>query len=280
MEAIYQRIAAQQLSFSKNLLKITSHLYEDPKMFAMQSAAEAGKRMGVSETTVIRFCQKLGYAGYRELQEEIRHELFRKSTLAEFVEPVADDAQRASVKALMAKDINNVQRVLEHLSEDKLAAVVSRLSACDRVLVAGVRSSHALASWFAYALDLVMGKTRLYQPTVDDVLLRVGELTPKSVVVAFSFHRYAADTIHLAKLAKKQGVFVVALTDTPAAPIAAYADMILPIHLQTTSTLDAAPVVMSLAKSIVSAVSLENKEEFQQRVTNFEQLDGNDFFGG
>jgi DNA-binding MurR/RpiR family transcriptional regulator len=180
----------------------------------------------------------------------------------------------------MAKEAKTIQQVAARLPEDKLETIVHRLSDCDRALIAGVRSSHALASWFAFALDLVMGKTRLYQPTVDDVLLRVGELTARSVVVAFSFHRYAADTIHLAKLAKKQEAFVIAITDTPAAPIAVHADVIVPIHLQTVSTLDAATVVMSLAKGIISAVSQQNTEQFQQRVSHFEQIDGKDFFGG
>lgn len=280
MEAIYQRISEQQHAFSKNLLKITSYLYENPKMFAMHSAAEAGRIIGVSETTVIRFCQKLGYTGYRGLQEEVRHALFERSTLSDFVEPVAEEGQETLVKTLMTKDIKYIQQAIDRLPEEKLQAAVSRLSASDRVLVAGSRSSHALASWFAFALDLVIGNTKLYQPAVDDVLLRVSELTKQSVVVAFSFHRYAADTIHLAKLAKKQGAFVITLTDTPAAPIAAYTDITLPIHLSPVSTLDAAPVVMSLAKGIVTAVSLGNTERFQERVARFEQMDGSDFFGG
>lgn len=78
MEAIYQRIAEKQQTFSKNLLKITSYIYENPKMFAMMSASEAGKIMDVSETTVIRFCQKLGYSGYRQLQEEVRQSMLEK----------------------------------------------------------------------------------------------------------------------------------------------------------------------------------------------------------
>lgn len=276
VEAIYQRIAEKQQTFSKNLLKITSYLYDEPKMFAMMSASEAGKIMDVSETTVIRFCQKLGYSGYRQLQEEVRESMLEKSSLSDFGK---QETETESIKDLMEEDAQTIRQAMSRLLEESLATAVSRLAACDRTLVAGLRTSHALASWFAFALDLIMGRTRLYQPTVDDVLLRVGELTEKSVVVVFSFHRYAADTVNLAKLAEKQGAFIIAITDSPAAPVSGYADLVLPIHLNSVSTLDVAPVAMSLAKNIVSAISQKNIEEFQQRVARFDEMASNDFFG-
>ncbi|WP_010531821.1 MurR/RpiR family transcriptional regulator [Lentibacillus jeotgali] len=281
MEGIYQKISSKQHAFSKQLLKIASYLYDDPKLFAMHSAEEAGKIVGVSETTVIRFCQKLGYSGYRSLQADIQHQLFERSTLTEFIGEKSETyggQSFDSIKGLMANDLQAIQQTKERLSEEKLETAVAKLASCDQALVAGVRSSHALASWFAFALDLIMGKTRVYQPNVDDVLLRISALTTKSVVVAFSFHRYAKDTIHIAKLAKQQGAFVIAFTDSPAAPITKYASLTIPVQLQGKSTLDMAPTVMSITNSIVSAISLENAEAFQERAARFDAIDGQDFF--
>lgn len=280
MESIYQKIAANQHTFSNNLLKITSYLYDDPKIFAMNSAAEAGKLIGVSETTVIRFCQKLGYSGYRSFQGEIQQQLFERSTLSEFVDKKSETytTHASSVKALMANDLQAIQQTMEQLSEEKLETVVAKIASADRTLVAGIRTSHALASWFAFALDLVVGNTRLFQSNMDDILLRIGELTAKSVVVVFSFHRYAVETIHIAKLAKRQGAFVIAFTDSPTAPISKYASITLHVQLNMGSTLDVAPTVMSITNSIISAISLKNAEQFQQRATRFDAIDGTDFF--
>ncbi|GGJ97062.1 RpiR family transcriptional regulator [Lentibacillus kapialis] len=281
MEEIYQKISSKQHAFSKQLLKIASYIHDDPKLFAMNSAEEVGKKMGVSESTVIRFCQKLGYSGYRALQADIQHQLFERSTLTEFIgqksETYGGQASN-SVKALMANDLQAIQQTMDRLSEAKLETAVATLASSDQTLVAGVRSSHALASWFAFALDLILGKTRVYQPHVDDVLLRISELTTKSVVVVFSFHRYAKDTIHLAKLAKQQGAFVMAFTDSPAAPVTKYASLTLPVQLQAKSTLDVAPTVMSITNSIISAISLENADQFQKRAARFDAIDGQDFF--
>jgi len=280
MESIYKKISEHQLAFSNNFQKIASHLYDDPKIFAVHSAAEAGKMMGVSETTVIRFCQKLGYSGYRALQEEVQHHLFQKSSLSDYIEEktVEDSEQPQPIKNLMANDLNAIQKTMEQLSEEKLETAVTKLAAADQVLVSGVRSSNALASWFAFALDLIVGNTRLYQPHVDDILLRISELTGQSVVVVFSFHRYAKDTIHIAKLAKQQNAFVIAFTDSPISPITTHANLVLPVQLKVKSTLDIAPAVMSLTNSIVSAISLKNAEQFQKRAALFDSINGKDFF--
>lgn len=279
MEEIYKSIAKQHPFFSKNMQKITSYLYDEPNIFAIYSAAEVGKKMNVSETTVIRFCQKLGLSGYRALQTKVQQHLFKRSSLSDFMEDKSmEQESHQSLKRLMTKDLELIQQTMKRTSEVHFETTIDKLSKADRILVVGVRSSYALANWFAFSLDIVIGDTRLYQPNVDDILLRVNELTHKSVVVVFSFHRYAKDTIHIAKLALEQKAFVIAITDSTMAPIAKFAHLLFPVQLNPRSTLDVAPAVMSLANAIVSAISLKNADKFQERVQRFDAMNGKDFF--
>ncbi|ASN05364.1 MurR/RpiR family transcriptional regulator [Virgibacillus necropolis] len=279
MERIYQKLYEKQATFSKSLQKVSSCLLNDPKLFIIYSATDAGKEMGVSETTVIRFCQQLGYKGYSDLQEEIRNNLLQKSSLSDYLEDKSVDTTKDQpIKSLMVNDMDNIEKTMKQLSEELLETAVSKIAIADRVLISGVRSSHALASWLAFSLDLIVGNTRLYQPNVDDILLRISELTEKSVFVAFSFHRYAIDTINIAKLAKEQGAFVIAITDSPISPITVYSSLILPVQLNVKSTLDVAPAVLSLTNSIVSTISLGNSDKFQKRAELFDSIKGHDFF--
>ncbi|WP_163971135.1 MurR/RpiR family transcriptional regulator [Oceanobacillus halotolerans] len=279
MDKIFNNIKQQQANFSKGLKKTATHFFHDPKVFAVKSAAQAGKQIGVSETTVIRFANEIGYTGYRALQEDVQHHLFQKSSLSDYLEPkITDNPNKHSVKSFMQNDSSTIQAFAEHMSEQDLEMAVTKLAQADQRLVAGVRSSHAMASWFAFALDLILGNTRLYQPTTDDVLLRISDLTKNSVVIVFSFHRYAVDSLHIAKLAKQQGAFVLAFTDTFYAPITDIADLSLHVQLNVKSTLDAAPVVFSLMNGIISSISLRNTEDFQQRVKQFDAMNAEDFF--
>ena len=73
-------------------------------------------------------------------------------------------------------------------------------------------------------------------------------------------------------------LFRSAFTDTAQAPITAYADLLLNIELDITSTLDIAPPAMSLAKTIISAISLKNQKQFEERAQRLDAIKSSDFF--
>ncbi len=279
MDHIYEKINSQKRTFSKGFNKIANYFLRDPQVFAMNSATQAGVLIGVSETTIIRFANGLGYSGYSELQQDVQQSFFNKSNLSGFLDSKSLDSDSSSpIKNLIFNDINNIQQFISQISEKDLEKVVEKLTEANRILTCGVRSSHSFASWFTFALDLIRGDTRLYQPNLDDVLLRISELDKSSVVVAFSFHRYAVDTIHLAKLAKRQGAYIIAFTDSTFAPITKHADTVLPIQLQVKSTLDVAPIAFTLMNSIISSVSLKSPVHFQERINSFDSIRTEDLF--
>lgn len=145
MEEIHQQISEQEHSFTKNLQRISKFVNNEPQIFAVYSATEAGKYMEVSETTVIRFCQQRGFEGYRDFQKEIRKHLFNQSTLTDFVEEktirVNDDQP---LKHLMLKDLEAIQKTMEQIPEVNLETAVNQLIQPNSILVSGSRASFAL----------------------------------------------------------------------------------------------------------------------------------------
>lgn len=278
MKKIYEKISEQQSNFSKGFKKIAAHFYRDPQVFAMNSATQAGKKIGVSETTVIRFAYQLGYSGYSALQKDVLEQLFKKSSLTNYTDKKLKGSSEESIKELMKYDIDNIERLISQITEKDLDIIVNKLRESDSVLISGARTSYAFANWFAYALDLIKGNTRLYQPNIDDILLRVSELTKHSTFVCFSFHRYSKETINIAKLVKQRGASVIAFTDSLSAPIIDFADLVIPIQTYSKSTLDLTPVVFSLLNSIVSTISMRNSVSFQKRTEQFDSIEAEDFF--
>ena len=151
---------------------------------------------------------------------------------------------------------------MERISEEDLDEAVLKLSSADQVFVCGVRSS------YAFALDLVIGKTRLYHSNIDNILLLMSELSKNSVMVVFSFHRYIIETINIARLAKQQGLFIIAFIDSSPSQTTEFSDIVLSIQLNIKSTLDATPIVFSLMNSIVSKITIQNYELFKNEWKN------------
>lgn len=73
---IQELIREHYTSMSKSQKKLANYVLDHPKDIALCSAAELGSKIGISESTVIRFTYTLGFSGYMELQKLIREHFF------------------------------------------------------------------------------------------------------------------------------------------------------------------------------------------------------------
>lgn len=279
MESLYEKIKQDYASFSKSFKKIAAYLYNDPSVFAMNSAKQAGKRIGVSETTIIRFAHKLGYEGYSALQQEYQNRIFQKNSSLDNYQTLKSSSNpvQKSIKDIMFQDINTIQMIIDQISDNDLELTVAKLINSKNTIVTGVQSSYSLASWFAFALGLATGNARQFLPGRDNLRV-LNELGENNVLVAFSFHRYGNETIRMARSAKEHGATVISFTDNAFAPISEFSDITLAIHTENLSTLDIVPAVFSLMNSIISTITIRNPESFEKSIEAFDSAAAKDFF--
>lgn len=248
--------------------------------FAVTSAQELGKDIGVSETTIIRFCYSLGLSGYAELQKLIRNQLiYESSSLNEYHSSKLEAANQPNFMAqVMGQDIISIEKTMKNLSNEDFSKTVDKLAAADNVLISGHRLSFSAAHWLTFTLRLVREEVHLYRPDTDDIFLLLNKMTENSVFVAISFHRYVKETVKITEMAKKAGAFVIGVTDSELAPIAEYADILLPISTPRTSTIDTAPVLFSLLNSLVAGVSIKDEQGFKERKAIYDAFNQDEFF--
>ena len=67
------RAAGDGVRLSRKQRAIVSYIEHNPKFAAFSTASELGGRTGVHPSTVVRLAQLLGYEGFPEFQEAIRH---------------------------------------------------------------------------------------------------------------------------------------------------------------------------------------------------------------
>jgi DNA-binding MurR/RpiR family transcriptional regulator len=280
VETLRTEVQQKYNTFSKGLKRVSEYFLSNPEDFALHSAEQVGSQIHVSETTVIRFCNALGYSGFSPFQKEVQEQLLNKhSSLFEYHSMKNEmDKDHDFARKIMLKDSEVISQTAERLNIQEFEKAVERLALSNLVLVTGLRSSHAMAHWFSFTLDLIRGNVRLFRPDTDDVILRIREMDDKSVLFAFSFHRYTLETINIAKEAKRLGAFVIAITDSEVAPIREYSDVLFTVQLPKKSTLDVAPAVFSLMNALIAGVSVKNSEQFKERMESYEQLRFQNFF--
>lgn len=83
-------IQEKQSTFSKGQKQISSFILGHYDKAAYMTAAKLGALVGVSESTVVRFANELGFAGYPELQHSLQEMIRSKLTTIQRIEITND----------------------------------------------------------------------------------------------------------------------------------------------------------------------------------------------
>jgi len=220
-ESFLDRATRLRPGMSKGQRRIADLLVREGHGSAFFTASDVAGRADVSESTVVRFAQFLGYEGYLEMRQALAAEAQQgMAKQARFLEAPTRAASALVEVARTSQD--NIQRMLSQVDESQLDEVMQLfMQSRTRVLI-GRGISHHMAGLLGYLLFLV-GIPNV-AGHASDLSLQVAALDREDLLVAFSFHPYSLETLDAAAFAKKRGVPVLAFTDREDAPLAKLAD--------------------------------------------------------
>ncbi|MHA6260538.1 MurR/RpiR family transcriptional regulator [Sporosarcina sp. CAU 1771] len=277
MESVNDLIRKNFTSLTNGQKIIASYILKNPQQTAYRTAKEIGEFTQMSETTVIRFCYRLGYAGFSQLQKAIQGSLLENrhpDPLEKFrVSKGVHINTENLIEYNKEQDIAFIERNLDSLSTELYEKVIHAILHSKQICVIGLRSSNAPARWLAYSLNMIKGNTYFYRGELDDAISLVSEMNKKSlvIVIAFSFPEYTQETISFVKNAKKKGVQILTITDNELAPISLLADMLIKIETPSPAGLKGMPIIFSILNLIVSGVSSSNQVDIEKRLKDYEK---------
>ena len=140
---------------SKGHKKLAQYISTDYDKAAFMTASKLGEKVGVSESTVVRFATEMGFKGYPELQKELQQMIKSKLTAVQRMEVSSnligeDDA----IKKVLNGDIELIRDTLDSVSESEFRKAVELINKAKKIYILGVRSSAALASFLYFYLKI------------------------------------------------------------------------------------------------------------------------------
>lgn len=182
---------------------------------------------GANPATFTRLAQALGYSGWDELRDALI-EVRRNDRATPFSDRVRDH-RGGTTAAMFAADAAGLDR-LDATAVDVAAAA---LHAADRAWIAGFRSCRAVAELLLYQL-------RLFRPDSVRLIggsgpedLDLGAFRPGDAIVVAGFAPYSRASVTTARAARAARCTLIALADTPSAPMAEGADHFLAFDAAT-----------------------------------------------
>ncbi|MCI9654602.1 MAG: MurR/RpiR family transcriptional regulator [Lawsonibacter sp.] len=261
-------------SFSKGQKKIAGFILESYDKAAFMTASRLGKKVGVSESTVVRFASELGYDGYPDMQRSLQKMIRNRLTTVQRIEVTNDRlGDQDLLSMVLQSDIDKIRQTLEELDRESFNRAVDAIVSARKIYIIGVRSSAAIASFLNFYFNLIFDNVVLVSAStaseIFESLLRVGE---GDVVIGVSFPRYSSRTVQAMSFARDRGAATVAITDSEASPLIPISQYLLMARSDMASFVDSLVAPLSLVNALLVAVSQRKNDELARTFRTLEDI--------
>lgn len=257
---------------SKGHKKIAAYISENYDKAAFMTAAKLGDKVGVSESTVVRFATELGFKGYPELQKELQQMIKSKLTAVQRMEVSHNLIGDGDIiNSVLNDDIELIRATASGTSRADFQASLTAINHARRIYILGVRSSAALASFLAFYFNLVFDSVVLVDTSsASEMFEQMFRISEEDVCIAISFPRYSKQTVNALRFIADRKAKIIAITDTEKSPIASLATHLLVARSDMASVVDSLTAPLSLINALIVGVTLSRREEVY---SNFNKLE-------
>jgi DNA-binding MurR/RpiR family transcriptional regulator len=208
-------------SLTKSEQKVASVVLEQMDKVIYYSVTDLADIAEVGETTVLRFCRKIGLKGYQEFKLAIAKDLSASGQ-----NDTSESQPLSLVDSIAQYTKNAVDETVNMIDETVLQKAIELLFAASSVHFFGVGTS-GLSALDAKNRFLRIG--RRFDAIIDPHIqsMTAATLGPNDVVVGLSISGSTKDTIDSLHIAKENGAKVIAITYYARSPITKVADNVL-----------------------------------------------------
>lgn len=193
--------------------KLAEFILDNAHMLRDYSSQQLADAVGISQSSVVKFCQKLGYKGYPDLKLAINEAVITASALKENNigrDELATDLTMLA-EQLQFSLLSHLRTLLDINSERTLQKTARCLFQADKILLAGQGESAAILTDLQHKL-VDAGKLAIYHADPVFTLQLASTLSSDSVLLLISPSGENPELLQLARFAKQQKIKTISLT--------------------------------------------------------------------
>lgn len=255
--------------------RILEYLLSHPDDVAYMSSGKLAESLNMSNATIVRFCQHIGFKGYMDLQRHIRQEIKSRLNVPQRLEkqPANIFQARDFLKNVLKSDQENLETAAQMLSSELFEQLVTDIHRSQEIWVLGLRSCHGAAHYFATNLRFLSKRVNLISLDAGTVWSQIQPgLNSEALLISISFPRYCRQTIEIAQLFHESGARIAAVTDSQVSPLAKLGDLVFPLPFWVDSFFESNVAVMSFFNAVLAGVSYLDGHKTMSRLQVLEEI--------
>jgi len=260
-----ERLAHHAPHLTASERTLADSLHRDYPHGLLEPASAIAARTGTSASTVVRLVAKLGYDSLGELRREARGEITARLGSAAQRAPATLGPGRGleeCVDDTLLHDQHNLQATRNGLDMRAFAAMVQTLAhSTGRVYVLAEKNSAPVSAYLATHLSMCRPGVHELAGGSRFMVDRLVWTQPEDVLLVYTVRRYSNGALHAARHFHQQGSQVLAITDSPQAPVLAHSQHHLLVHTGNASPFDSYTAAFFLGNALVAAVAQQRHAE-------------------
>lgn len=271
---ILERLAGELSELTPEARKAATYVLENPRDVGVSTVREIAEAANVKPNTVVRMARQVGFEGYDDFREPFRDAIRRGHAdfpdRARWLQDIRKTGQLGGLYADMVQDVlSNIEDTFADISTEDLKAAAETIWSAHSVFTLGVGVNSSNANNFTYLAST--GMTRFFaiprpgSTPVDDLAWT----DENDVVIAMTCKPYRSEVVEAVKIAREQGVKIVAISDSPASPIIRAADHGFVISCETPQFFPSSVSTIALLETLLSFVIAVASDEIVERVEKF-----------
>jgi len=220
------KIRAFQDELSPNERRIARFILANPGLIRDYSSQNLANSVGVSQSSIVKFSQKLGYQGFPDLKLAIHEDVLLGEQAPAAGRPdkahaPAGDSAREHLYHVKSEAMRST---LQLNDEQRLMAAVEALERAERIQIIALGAGSMVARNLASML-IQIGRSVIAEVDTYMQLSSVATLGKRDAVFLISFSGESPKMLEIVKQARKAGATIITLTNYNANPIRALANV-------------------------------------------------------
>jgi DNA-binding MurR/RpiR family transcriptional regulator len=270
---IKEKIRKRYSTLPKNQKKIADFIVENFDRVPFLNVQEMAASTSSSVASIVRFAQRTGFEGFKELQEEIGASLQDRLQHPEVFTIPSGKAEKDDILTLIAQqDVKNINTTLQLIERSVFDRSIKTILKARHVHTAGLGISYLLAEVLSYQLNQVGVASSPLRQGSTNFAEQVLYFQPNDVLIVFSFQPYSQETIDAARIAFEKGIKVIAITNKENAPATFYADSSLLVKSENMLYTNSFAAISVLINAISTQCAMKDKARAETMLAELDAI--------
>ena len=255
-------------SLSKRLKQVAQYVLDNNNSIVFDTVATIAERANVPPSTLIRFANAFGFAGFNEMKQIFRENLMEETSnyterlqLSRRLDEHEQQETSGDILSIFAQaNSQALQKLAAQTSEAQLKQAVDILNNANNIFIIGLKRSFSIACYLDYALHHLDCRSFVINGLGGMFDEQLSQVKKGDAVVAISFSPYAQETLNIMNITAQKGIKQIAITDSQISPLLAFSDVSFVIKEAQVKGFRSQCASMTLVQTLAIALGLEREK--------------------